>query len=236
MKRSTRNKFLLALTILVIIALGVYRLQKNESERIVGGNSWAGTTEGKNSTVQFQLPSPTSPSPPAPPSPLPSTSTPPPTPTSRGTFVYTVVDSKNKVHTAFKESADIRVVGLVGRAKAIVEVSEKGKAALEANPRIAFEGVPGKTFNDIPLRAGELTVVPLRTEDLELIERVVKANGGEVKGHCGVEEAPDLRIIATDETIAALMALPEARWIENYERPVFFNHDSASKIAVSDLR
>ncbi len=231
MSKRKVSKWILITAIIVVAAIGIYKLKKT-----VGGNSWSGTKDNSTvqlptSTVQLPLPSPT----PTTPQPQPSTSTPPPpsTPTSRGTFVYTVVDSKEKVHTAFKESADIRVVGFVGRAKAIVEVSEKGKAALEANPRITFAGVPGKTFNDVQLRAGELTVVPLRTEDLELIERVVKENGGKVKGRCGVEENPDLRIVATDETIAALMELPEARWIENYEMPVFFNYNGARKIAVN---
>lgn len=236
MKRSKTNKLLLAITLLVIVAFGVYRFQRNElKERVEGeveveqGNDLhCSTSTSITNTISQPTP---------PPPPQPSTSIPPPpspNTTSRGTSVYTVVDSKEKVHTAFKESADIRVVGLVGRAKAIVEVSEKGKAALEANPRITFAGVPGKTFNDVQLRAGELTVVPLRTEDLELIERVVKENGGKVKGRCGVEENPDLRIVATDETIAALMELPEARWIENYDLPQFFNYNTARALNVND--
>ncbi len=234
MKRSKTNKLLLAITLLVIVAFGVYRFQRNElKERVEGevkveqGNDLhCSTSTSITNTISQPTP---------PPPPQPSTSTPPPpATTSRGTSVYTIVDSKDKVHTAFKESADIRIVGLVGRAKAIVEVSEKGKAELEANPRLTFEGVPGKTFKDVKLRAGELTVVPLRTEDLELIERVVKAHGGEVKGRCGVMENPDLRIVATDETIEALMALPEARWIENYEMPVFFNYDAARKMKVNE--
>ena len=179
--------------------------------------------------VSTPIPTPTS-------SPTPTTPSNyvPPTLTSRNTCVYTVVDASNKVHRAITEDADVRIVGLVGRGEAIVEANEAGRARLAANPRLTVGGTPGKTFKDVPLRAGELTVTPLRTEDLELIERVVKANGGTVRGRCGVDENPDLRIVATGETIAALMALPEARWIENYERPVLLNYNAARKIHVAE--
>ncbi len=240
--KTTCRRILATVLLVAAVLGGVYWVLGNRTDEKRRGEGAASVASSAIATIQATQdpsPVPVAPSPVAPDKiatdeKAPSNYRPPaPNTTSRGTSVYTVVDSKNKVHTAFKESDDIRVVGLVGRDKAIVEVSEKGKAALEANPRLTFEGIPGKTFNDVKLRAGELTVVPLRTEDLELIERVVKANGGKVKGRCGVEENPDLRIIATDETIAALMELPEARWIENYEMPVFFNYNGARKMAVN---
>ena len=243
--KTTCRRILATVLLVAAVLCGLYWVlgsRTDEKRRGEGAASVASPTIATIQATQDPSPVPVAPSPVAPDKiatdeKAPSNYRPPaPNTTSRGTSVYTVVDSKNKVHTAFKESDDIRVVGLVGRDKAIVEVSEKGKAALEANPRLTFEGIPGKTFNDVKLRAGELTVVPLRTEDLELIERVVKANEGEVIQRCGTLSSPDVRIRGTDETIAALMELPEARWIENYERPVFFNHDSARTIAVSDLR
>ena len=155
-------------------------------------------------------------------------------PTSRGTRVYTVIDTSNKVHRAITEDADVRIVGLVGRGEAIVEANEAGRAWLAANPRLTVGGTPGKTFKDVPLRAGELTVTPLRTEDLAIVERTVVANGGEVIGRSGTLANPDLRIRGTDETIAALMNITEARWIENYERPVLFNYNAARTMHVAE--
>ncbi len=236
MRGRKTSKWILITAIVVVAAIGIYRVGHNKGKakvEVERGNELEEIV-GVGQRNDFDPPS-LPPSPPPSPTTTPtlsSNSTPPST--SRGTSVYTVVDSKDKVHTAFKESEDIRIVGLVGRAKAIVEVSEKGKAILEANPRLTFEGVPAKTLADVPLRAGELTVVPLRTEDLELIERVVKANKGEVLERCGTLSSPDIRIRATEETIEALMALPEARWIENYARPVFFNYASARKMKVND--
>ena len=154
--------------------------------------------------------------------------------TSRGTRVYAVVDASNKVHRAITEDADVRIVGLVGRGEAIVEANEAGRARLAANPRLTVGDAPMKTLPDVPLRAGELTVVPLRTEDLALIERTVASNGGEVLGRCGTLSKPNLRIRGTEETIAALMDLAEARWIENYERPHFFNYASARTMHVNE--
>ena len=179
--------------------------------------------------VSTPIPTPTS-------SPTPTTPSNyvPPTPTSRGTCVYTVVDASNKVHRAITEDADVRIVGLVGRGEAIVEANDAGRARLAANPRLTIGGTPGKTFKDVPLRAGELTVVPLRTEDLALIEKTVASNGGEVLGRCGTLSKPNLRVRGTDATIAALMDLAEARWIENYERPHFFNYNSARTIHVNE--
>lgn len=241
--KTTCRRILATVLLVAAVLGGVYWVLGNRTDEKRRGEGAASVASPAIATIQAtQDPSPV----PVAPSPVapdkiatdenaPSNYRPPaPNTTSRGTSVYTVVDSKNKVHTAFKESDDIRVVGLVGRNKAIVEVSEKGKAALEANPRLTFEGIPGKTFNDVKLRAGELTVTPVRTEDLAIIERVVAENGGKVEGRCGVEENPDLRIVATDETIAALMELPEARWIENYEIPQFFNYNTARALNVND--
>lgn len=154
--------------------------------------------------------------------------------TVRNTCVYTVIDASNKVHRAITEDADVRIVGLVGRSGAIVEANEAGRVRLTANPRLTIGGTPMKTLPDVPLRAGELTVVPLRTEDLALIEKTVASNGGEVLGRCGTLSKPNLRIRGTEETIAALMDLAEARWIENYERPHFFNYNSARTIHVNE--
>ena len=154
--------------------------------------------------------------------------------TARNTRVYTVSDASNKVHRAISEDDDIRIVGLVGRSEAIVEANEVGRARLVENPRLTVGDAPLKTLPDVPLRPGELTVVPLRTEDLALIAKTVAEAGGEVIGRCGTLSKPNLRIRGTDETIAALMALAEARWVENYERPHFFNHDSARTMHVNE--
>ena len=190
---------------------------------------WLGSAKAPPSTSNHQPSTSTTPS-----SPSTSTSNLQPPHTSRGTRVYAVVDASNKVHRAITEDADVRIVGLVGRGEAIVEANEAGRARLAANPRLTVGDAPMKTLPDVPLRAGELTVVPLRTEDLALIERTVASNGGEVLGRCGTLSKPNLRIRGTEETIAALMDLAEARWIENYERPHFFNYNSARTMHVNE--
>ena len=130
----------------------------------------------------------------------------------------------------------LAVIGLgrspVGLGSDVVPVLTSPAAGVSTN--VTF--VSGKTFADIPLEAGLVTVVPKRTGDLPRIAEIVAARGGRVIGPCGTRACPNLRIDATLETLRALEDAECVAWLENLKRKHLFNRLSSETIGVACVR
>lgn len=99
----------------------------------------------------------------------------------------------------------------------------------------ATNALPSGAARFRPVKPGVVTVSPVRTEDLEKIEKTIVAGGGRLLGRCGLKSAPSIRAEVDAATLNRLLDMGEIRWLANPSRKIMYNDVAAGVMGVTNV-